>query len=80
MTVEIVVYTIDAALRAQEGGADRIELCAGPGEGGITPSMGIVEVVRQHVSLDVFVMIRPRGGDFHYSSYEYHTMKRDIAQ
>lgn len=80
MTVEIVVYTIDAALRAQEGGADRIELCGGPGEGGTTPSYGVIEQVRQNVSLDVFVMIRPRGGDFHYSSYEFHSMKRDIAQ
>lgn len=80
MTVEIVVYTIDAALRAQEGGADRIELCGGPGDGGTTPSYGVIEVVRQHVSIDVFVMIRPRGGDFHYSSYEFHSMKRDISQ
>jgi copper homeostasis protein len=80
MTVEIVVYTIDAALRAQEGGADRIELCTGPGDGGTTPPYGVIEVVRQNVSLDVFVMIRPRGGDFHYSSYEFHSMKRDISQ
>lgn len=80
MTIEIVVYNIESALRAQEGGADRIELCDNPGDGGTTPSYGIIEVVRQHVSLDVFVMIRPRGGDFHYNSYEFHSMKRDIAQ
>jgi copper homeostasis protein len=80
MTVEIVVYNIDSALRAQEGGADRIELCENPGEGGTTPSFGTIESVRQNVSLDVFVMIRPRGGDFHYSNYEFHAMKRDISQ
>lgn len=80
MTIEIVVYNIESALRAQEGGADRIELCDNPGDGGTTPSYGTIEVVRQHVSLDVFVMIRPRGGDFHYNSYEFHSMKRDIAQ
>lgn len=80
MTVEIVVYNIDSALRAQEGGADRIELCENPGEGGTTPSYGTIESVRQNVSLDVFVMIRPRGGDFHYSNYELHAMKRDISQ
>jgi copper homeostasis protein len=80
MTVEVVVYNIASALKAQEGGADRIELCDNPGDGGTTPSYGTIELVRQNVSLDVFVMIRPRGGDFNYSSYEFHAMKRDILQ
>ena len=80
MKIEIVVYNIESALRAQEGGADRIELCDNPGEGGTTPSYGTIELVRQNVSMDVFVMIRPRGGDFCYSSYEFHAMKRDISQ
>lgn len=80
MKVEVVVYNIESALKAQEGGADRIELCENPYEGGTTPSYGTIEVVRQHVSLDIYVMIRPRGGDFYYSSYEFHAMKRDIIQ
>lgn len=80
MTCEVVVYNIESALKAQEGGADRIELCDNPAEGGTTPSPGVVEVVRQNVSLDVYVMIRPRGGDFCYSRYEFHAMKRDIFQ
>jgi copper homeostasis protein len=80
MTLEIVVYNIESALKAQEGGADRVELCDNPGEGGTTPSFGMIEAVRQNVNLDVFVMIRPRGGDFHYSNYEFHCMKRDIDQ
>lgn len=80
MLLEIVVYNIESALRAQEGGADRIELCDNPGEGGTTPSYGVIELVRQNVSMDVYVMIRPRGGDFLYSSYEFHSMKRDISQ
>jgi copper homeostasis protein len=80
ITVEIVVYNIVSALKAQEGGADRIELCDNQGEGGTTPSYGTIESVRQHVSMDVFVMIRPRGGDFCYSSYELWSMKRDISQ
>ncbi len=80
MTIEIVVYNIESALKAQEGGADRIELCDNPGEGGTTPSFGTIESVRQNMNLDVFVMIRPRGGDFHYSNYEFHCMKRDIDQ
>lgn len=80
MILEIVTYNIDSALKAQEGGADRIELCDNPGEGGTTPSFGVIEAVRQNVNLDVFVMIRPRGGDFYYSNYEFHCMKRDIDQ
>jgi copper homeostasis protein len=80
MKIEIVVYNIESALKAQEGGADRIELCDNPGEGGTTPSYGTIELVRQNLSIDVFVMIRPRGGDFCYSSYEFHSMKRDISQ
>jgi copper homeostasis protein len=71
---------MESALKAQEGGADRIELCDNPAEGGTTPSFGMIESVRQNVNLDVFVMIRPRGGDFNYSNYEFHCMKRDIYQ
>ncbi len=78
MIIEVVVYNIESALKAQEGGADRIELCANPAEGGTTPSHGTIEIVRQHLNMDVFVMIRPRGGDFYYSNEEYHIMKRDI--
>lgn len=80
MICEVVVYNIESALRAQEGGADRIELCDNPGDGGTTPSFGTIEVVRQNVSMDVYVMIRPRGGDFFYSNYEFHAMKRDISE
>ena len=80
MTVEVVVYNIESALKAQEGGADRIELCDNPSEGGTTPSFGTIEAVRQNVSIDVAVMIRPRGGDFLYSNYEFHSMKREISQ
>ncbi len=80
MIVEVVVYNIESAFKAQEGGADRIELCDNPAEGGTTPALGTVEVIRQNVTMDIFVMLRPRGGDFCYSSYEFHTMKRDLLQ
>ncbi|NOT74264.1 MAG: copper homeostasis protein CutC [Cyclobacteriaceae bacterium] len=80
MIIEVVVYNIESAFKAQEGGADRIELCDNPGEGGTTPSLGTVEVVRANTTMDLYVMLRPRGGDFHYSSYEFHTMKRDLIQ
>lgn len=75
---EVVVYNVESAFKAQEGGAERIELCDNPADGGTTPSAGTIEVVRANVTLDVMVMLRPRGGDFCYSSYEYHAMKRDL--
>ncbi len=75
---EVVVYNIESAFKAQEGGADRIELCDNPADGGTTPSAGMIEVVRANVTMDIMVMLRPRGGDFSYSSYEYHAMKRDL--
>ncbi|NWH30059.1 CUTC protein, partial [Chloropsis hardwickii] len=59
-------------------GAGRIELCAGLVEGGTTPSMGLLQVVKQCVRVPVFVMIRPRGGDFLYSDREVEVMKADI--
>jgi copper homeostasis protein len=79
MVVEVVVYNFESAMKAQEGGADRIELCDNPAEGGTTPSAGMIELVRQNLSIDVYVMIRPRGGDFSYSNYEFHMMKRDLS-
>jgi copper homeostasis protein len=75
---EVVVYNIESAFKAQEGGAERIELCDNPADGGTTPSAGTIEVVRANVTMDIMVMLRPRGGDFCYSSYEYHAMKRDL--
>lgn len=78
MILEIVVYNLASALQAELGGADRIELCDNPGEGGTTPSLGTVENARQNTTLDIFPMVRPRGGDFCYSNYEFHSMKRDI--
>lgn len=80
MTIEVVVYNIDSALKAQEGGADRIELCDSPGDGGNTPSYGVVEALRQHITLDIYAMVRPRGGDFLYSNYEFFAMQHDILQ
>lgn len=78
MKIEIVVYNIESALEAQKGGADRIELCDNPGEGGTTPSVGIIELVRKNLNIEVYVMIRPRGGDFVYTNLEVEAMMRDI--
>ncbi len=78
MVVEVVVYNIESAIMAQQGGANRVEVCTNPDEGGTTPSLGTIELVRQHLNIDVYVMIRPRGGDFLYSIEEYHAMRKDI--
>ncbi|WP_025762643.1 copper homeostasis protein CutC [Dyadobacter tibetensis] len=79
MTIEICAYSLESCINAQEGGASRIELCAGLGEGGTTPSAGLIELVRQHIQIPIYVMIRPRGGDFVYDVFEEEIMRRDIA-
>ena len=75
---EITVETVDAALAAQRGGADRIELCSQLAQGGLTPGTDLMHVVRQRVQLPIFAMIRPRAGDFVYSGAEFQLMQRDI--
>jgi len=76
--VEAAVETIEEALAAKRAGADRIELCANLGVGGTTPSAGLIASVVQQVGHPVFVMIRPRGGDFVYAADEIDAMIEDI--
>ncbi len=78
MTVEICVDSIDSALIAQKSGANRIELCSALALGGITPSWGLIEKAVQKLSIDIHVLIRPRGGDFTYSESEIDLMVADI--
>ena len=78
MIIEICTNGITSSLNAQKGGANRIELCDNLLEGGTTPSLGMIEIVKKQLSIDVFVMIRPRGGDFLYSDLEFEIMKNDI--
>lgn len=78
--LEICCYNADCALIAERAGADRIELCSGKAEGGITPSIGMLTWVKKHISIPVHPIIRPRGGDFHYSQSEFEIIKNDIAQ
>jgi copper homeostasis protein len=76
--VEAAVETLDSALAAERAGADRIELCDNLGEGGTTPDGELVAVVVKRIRIPVFVLIRPRAGDFVYSESEFDVMIRDI--
>lgn len=78
--LEVIAFNIESCVLAQQSGAHRIELCDNPGEGGTTPSFGMIKAARQKVSIELFPIIRPRGGDFLYSDDEFDIMKEDILQ
>lgn len=77
-TLEICAGSYDSALAAAEGGAHRIELCCALNEGGLTPSLALIRRVVALDGPDVFVLIRPRGGDFLYSPEECEIIEQDI--
>lgn len=80
MLLEICAATIQSAINGETAGAHRIELCSELAVGGVTPSFGMIQEVLKKVSLPVFVLIRPRSGDFTYSNDEFEMMKADILQ
>ena len=75
---EICANSVASCIAAQEGGANRVELCAGIPEGGTTPSYGMIRNARECISIALNVIIRPRGGDFLYSEEEINEMLYDI--
>lgn len=77
-TLEVIAFNIGSVLLAQHSGAHRIELCDNPAEGGTTPGYGMIKTAREKTSLLLYPIIRPRGGDFLYSSEEFEIMKKDI--
>lgn len=76
--IEVCCFSLESCLAAERAGADRIELCGGFSEGGTTPSMGLIQTVKESCRLPIYVMIRPRGGDFLYTETEWNTMIADI--
>lgn len=77
-TVEVIAFNIESCARIEQSGAQRIELCANPAEGGTTPSCGMIKVAREKTGIALFPIIRPRGGDFLYSEDEFNIMKTDV--
>lgn len=89
MELEICAYSIESCRNARDAGANRVELCSSPQEGGTTPSMGMIAAAskvlkdqthsKEDSPVELYVMIRPRGGDFVYTDEEFDVMKRDIS-
>jgi len=76
--MEVCANSVSSGLEAQKGGAKRIELCASLTEGGTTPSYSQIALAKKLLTIEVFPIIRPRGGDFLYSDIEFELMKEDI--
>ncbi len=79
MILEIIASTVEDCLTAESGGADRIELCAAIGTGGLTPSLGTLIEAKKRVRIPLMVMVRPRSGGFFYSEEDFAAMQRDAS-
>ena len=76
--LEVCVESVESAIVAKQGGANRLELCSNLIIGGTTPDINLFNLIKENVDIDINVLIRPRFGDFLYSDYEFEIMKRDI--
>ena len=77
--VEICCGSLEDALEAERGGADRVELCSALFLGGLTPSLGTIMEAKARLKIPIMVMIRPRGGGFCYTKSEMAVMERDTV-
>src|SRR5579863_6467483 len=75
--LEICCGSIDDAIEAEKGGADRVELCSALFLGGLTPSVGTLQEAKRRLKIPIMVMVRPRGGGFCYTEAEMASMERD---
>jgi copper homeostasis protein len=78
LKLEIAANSVASAEAAQGGGAARVELCAALEVGGLTPSHATIAIARERLDIDLYVLIRPRAGDFTYQESEIETMRRDV--
>ncbi|WAT14152.1 copper homeostasis protein CutC [Xanthomonas fragariae] len=78
--LEVAADSVASALAAQKGGAMRVELCGGLDDGGLTPSFGTLAVARERLQIPLYVLIRPRVGDFVFDAAEVEIMRRDVEQ
>ena len=76
--LEVIAFTLNSCRIVQQAGAHRIELCDNPTEGGTTPSCGFIRQARAVTDIELYVMIRPRGGDFLYTDDEFELMQQDV--
>lgn len=76
--LEVCANSYQSALAAQNGGAKRVEFCDNLAEGGTTPSYAQIALAKKNLSIEVWPIIRPRGGDFLYSEMEFEIMKEDV--
>lgn len=76
--LEVAASSLTSALAAQVGGAGRVELCGHLADGGVTPSYGLVATARDRLRIPLYVLVRPRSGDFLYDEGEFEVMRRDV--
>ena len=78
--IEVCVDSVESAIVAQSAGAHRVEFCDNLTEGGTTPSYGQLKIAREFLNIKLYVIIRPRGGNFLYSDIEFNIMREDIRK
>jgi copper homeostasis protein len=79
VTMEVCANSLASAIEAEKGGAVRVELCDNLLEGGTTPSYAQIKLAKEYLNIDVYPIIRPRGGDFLYTDLEFSLMREDIS-